>query len=269
MASTDISFLQINLHNSYRAQEDLEYRISEIKCPAIAFIQEPPMPKKKIQYPKNFENFLAPSKARVGLFIPKNLNFTQIASLTTINSSVALGKLNSKDIILASIYIPPKTKTTPTWLTSIIEYATDSKTGLLLAGDFNAHSPLWGEAQTKINKCGELIEDLIVTHNLNIHNIGHVPTFRNSRDFTSCVDLTLSYKLPFPIQEWKVHDHEMNYSDHNTITYKTTNLDLLIPSFRPWHQIDWEKFTSMLGQKTFSLPQIINHTGLDLSLIHI
>ena len=152
------------------------------------------MPKKKIHYPKNFENFLAPPKARVGLFIPKNLNFTQIASLTTINSSVALGKLNSKDIILASIYIPPKTKTTPTWLTSIIEYATDSKTGLLLAGDFNAHSPLWGEAQTKINKCGELIEDLIVTHNLNIHNIGHVPTFRNSRDFTSC----LLYTSPSP-----------------------------------------------------------------------
>ena len=55
----------------------------------------------------------------------------------------------------------------------------------------------------------------------------------------------------------------MNFTDHNTITFETTNLDLLIPSFRPWHTIDWEKFTSKLGQKSFSLPNILNQTALD------
>ena len=107
MATTDVSFFQINLHNSYRAQEELECKISEVKHPTIAFIQEPPMPKKKIKYPCNYENFPLPLKSRVGLFIPKNLNFTQISSLTTENSIVAVGKINSKNVLLASIYIYP------------------------------------------------------------------------------------------------------------------------------------------------------------------
>ena len=145
MATADVSFYQINLHNSYRAQEELECRISEVKNPTIAFIQEPPMPKKRIKYPSNYENFPVLPKTRVCLFIPKNLNFTQISSLTTENSIVAVGKINSKDVLLASIYIPPYTKSIPTWLSSITEYASSAKMGVLIAGDFNAHSPLWGD----------------------------------------------------------------------------------------------------------------------------
>ena len=125
--------------------------------------------------------------------------------------------------------------------------------GLLLAGDFKCHSPLWSTAQTKQDKGGELLETLIFSNGINLHNIGFTPTFRNSRNFTSCIDLTLSLNLPFTIQNWRVHDHIMNFSDHNTITFSTTNLDLLIPSFRPWHTMDWEKFTSILGKKNLFL----------------
>ena len=128
-------------------------------------------------------------------------------------------------MLLAILYIPPKTTKIPQWMISISNYTDNSKLGLLIVGDFNAHSPLWGEAQTKSNKCGELLEELIITKNLNLHNIGYVPTFRNSRDYTSCADLTLSYKFPFIIQDWRVHNHELNYSDHNTI------LSLLTPTY--------------------------------------
>ena len=190
-----ISFFQINLHNSYRAQEELECRISEKKNPSIAFIQEPPNPKKGTKYPQQYENFIPANNTRVNLFIPKNLHFTQIASLTSPNSMAALGKINNKEVLLVSLYIPPKLTNILNWLTDILKYADKNNLGMLLAGDFNAHSPLWGEAQTKTNKCGELIEDLIILHRLNIHNIGYVPTFRNSRDYTSCVDLTLSLSL--------------------------------------------------------------------------
>ena len=69
--------------------------------------------------------------------------------------------------------------------------------GLLLAGDFNCHSPLWSTAQTKQDKGGELLETLIFSNGINIHNIGSTPTFRNSRNFTN---------LPFTIQNWRVHD---------------------------------------------------------------
>ena len=108
MAPATISFFQINLHNSYRAQEELECRISEIQNPSIAFIQEPPLPNKKLKFPKEYEKFQPSSNTRVNLFIPPNLQFTQIASLTTSNSMAALGKVNNKDVLLVSLYIPPK-----------------------------------------------------------------------------------------------------------------------------------------------------------------
>ena len=258
-----LTFLQLNLHNSYKAQEELELRIAAIKNPSIAILQEPPTPKKQIKYPKNYEHLLTPKLSRATIFIPKILQFTQITSLTTEYSTVVAGKIYTKALLIASIYLPPKFTNIPSWLINIIDHATSNDMGLLLAGDFNCHSPLWSTAQTKQDKGGELLETLIFSNGINIHNIGSTPTFRNSRNFTSCIDLTLSLNLPFTIQNWRVHDHIMNFSDHNTITFSTTNLDLLIPSFRPWHTMDWKKFTSILGKKTFTLPNIINHTALD------
>ena len=219
-----LSFLQLNLHNSYKAQEELELRLAELDNPTIAILQEPPTPKQQIKYPKIYEHLSTPKLSRATIFIPKLLHFTQITSLTTEYSMVVAGKINTKDLLIASIYLPPKFTSIPIWLNNIIEHATSNNMGLLLAGDFNCHSPLWSQAQTKQDKGRELLETLIFSNGINLHNIGSTPTFRNSRDFTSCIDLTLSYNLPFTIQNWRVHDHIMNYSDHNTISYSTTNL---------------------------------------------
>ena len=48
MPHNKITFYQINLHTSYRAQQELECRLSECGNPAIALIQEPPLPKQAI-----------------------------------------------------------------------------------------------------------------------------------------------------------------------------------------------------------------------------
>ena len=56
----NLTFLQLNLHNSYKAQDELENRISEIPHPSICFIQEPPTPKKKVKVPKKLYKFLKP-----------------------------------------------------------------------------------------------------------------------------------------------------------------------------------------------------------------
>ena len=90
-----LTFLQLNLHNSYRAQEELELRLTEINNPSIAILQEPPTPKNQIKYPKNYEHLLTPKNSRTTIFIPKLLQFTQIASLTTEYSTVVAGKINT------------------------------------------------------------------------------------------------------------------------------------------------------------------------------
>ena len=76
-----LTFLQLNLHNSYKAQDELENRLGEIKNPTIAILQEPPTPKKLIRYPKHYEPLITSTSARATIFIPKILQFTQIASL--------------------------------------------------------------------------------------------------------------------------------------------------------------------------------------------
>ena len=90
MTTDKINFFQINLHNSYRAQEELESRMSECGNPSIAFIQEPPLPNHKIKYPHNYDNFASPVDSRACLFIPKVLKFTYLPSLSNETLMVCL-----------------------------------------------------------------------------------------------------------------------------------------------------------------------------------
>ena len=50
----------------------------------------------------------------------------------------------------------------PTWITDIISYSETKNLGLILAGDFNAHSNLWGNNSIETIKKGKQVEELIL-----------------------------------------------------------------------------------------------------------
>ena len=110
------------------------------------------------------------------------------------------GTINNNKILFASIYLQNTSDVLPTWLRDICLYAQQNNTQLILAGDFNYHSKLWASDDTKTDQNGELLEQLICEFGLNLHNTGFTPTFRNSRNFTSCIDLTLSMNLNLSIE---------------------------------------------------------------------
>ena len=256
---------QLNLHNSYLAHKELLNKISQEKN-YIAFIQELPLPKGKINFPSNSSKFQYCKTQRAALFIPSHLDFCQINSLTTPNSMAAWGKINGHSTLLVSLYNEPKSKTIPQVLKQAITYARTHNLPAIIAGDLNIHSQLWGSSPQKTNYLSTDMEELIIKNQIHVHNSTHSPTFRNSRNFTSYIDITLTFQFPqeLEISDWSCHDNVENFSDHNTITFNVKNeIPYKPPSIRHWNKAKWEKFTNHLSQAQYNTPEIITQKVLD------
>ena len=261
----DFFCYQLNLHNSYLAQKELLSKMSQYKNP-IAFLQELPTPKGKLIYPKCSTHLQHNKNQRATLYIPKHLDFCQINSLTTPLSMAACGKLNNQFILLVSLYIRPKAKTLPDILPKIISYAKQHKLPTIIAGDLNIHSQLWGSDQSKTNYLSQDMEEFIIQNNINVLNNTSAPTFRNSRDYTSHVDVTLTFQLDsqLEIKNWFCHDKVENFSDHNTITFNINNVIPAPPVYkRHWNKAKWETFTKALSLYEYYTPDTITQKALD------
>ena len=205
------------MHNASQAHTELTTQLADNKFPTIALIQEPNLHKGHIQYPQGCTKFEHNTSPRTAIYINKTLNFSLLPSLTHQYATTIAGNINNQKVVISSIYLHHKQTPTPGWLTDIIQYSKQNKYGLIIGTDCNAHSNLWGPEPKHKDPRGEKLEEFILTHNLKLENLGTTPTFRNSRNFTSNIDITLSYNLQTPISNWQVHDNTNNYSDHNTI----------------------------------------------------
>ena len=86
---------------------------------------------------------------------------------------------------------------------------------MILRIDSNCHSQLFGPTK---NKRGEALELFIAKYNLQVENTCHTPTYE-SRGAKTCIDVTLTARLPVSVKDWAVCREE-NGSDHNTINFK-------------------------------------------------
>ncbi|KAJ3640617.1 hypothetical protein Zmor_027169 [Zophobas morio] len=88
---------------------------------------------------------------------------------------------------------------------------------VVVAGDFNAKSPLWGSPIVNDPR-GRLVEDWMAERCMVCHNCGNAPTFRRG-DQKSHIDLTLSTEgVARRMKEWRVLEQE-NLSDHQDIVW--------------------------------------------------
>lgn len=87
---------------------------------------------------------------------------------------------------------------------------------VIIAGDFNAKSPMWGEWRRDWR--GMLVEDLIARLDLAVVNVGDSPTFTRGVA-RSIIDLTLaSQHVARRISGWQVLEEE-SLSDHSYIRF--------------------------------------------------
>ena len=81
---------------------------------------------------------------------------------------------------------------------------------LLLGCDANSHHELWGSMAT--NRKSEDLVDYLITTDLDILNIGKIPTFQNSVR-KEVIDITLStVSIRDKVKKWRASD-ETSLSD--------------------------------------------------------
>ena len=104
---------------------------------------------------------------------------------------------------------------------------------ILVGTDSNSHSTVWNYPRT--DRRSELVEDFLITNNLQCVNVGNRPTFRSGAGCTSIIDITFAnYNLATSIYDWKV-DSDLHISDHYRILFSINNSS----TFRINDASDW------------------------------
>jgi len=118
------------------------------------------------------------------------------------------------------IYLPPTAK----YNVAVIDnFITHLPSTVLLLGDFNAHSHLWGCQKTTIR--GKHFEDFLLTHNLSVLNDGSPTYLHPATGSLSVIDLIITDPSLFLDFSWSVDsdDSDQYGSDHFPIVIRTTH----------------------------------------------
>jgi endonuclease/exonuclease/phosphatase (EEP) superfamily protein YafD len=93
---------------------------------------------------------------------------------------------------------------------------TDPSTDIIIGGDFNAKSSVWGSART--DKRGQLLSEMMSSFSLITMNFGYTPTYQRANS-KSIIDITFErVSQSVQIVDWKVLDTFLA-SDHKHITF--------------------------------------------------
>ena len=138
-------------------------------------------------------------------------------------------------------------------LLNLLRMADSRQVPVLLLMDANAHSTLWGCADT--NRRGETLEEVIFLQNLAVLNDGSTPTFVNhlTREGTRPDVSLCSPQLEACITSWRV-DETTPGSDHNLILL---DIRLAIPPEswrRNYRKGNWKLFQTCMETNTPPTP---------------
>ncbi len=168
---------------------------------------------------KGFQFFHSPtpnSSGDVALLIHKNHYCSKI-NLNVRNFqavAVRVSDLAGRTISVCSVYLPPNNNISDA---DFDNFVLQLPKPFIILGDFNAHSPLWGDARQ--DHRGLAIEKSITNNNLILLNSGTKTFLSSSYQTFSAIDLSLASPSLFFTFEWQVHD-DLCGSDHFPILLK-------------------------------------------------
>lgn len=213
-----IRMAQINLQRSRTVTNDyMEYMIrKEID---ITFIQEPYVFQNRITNLNKEWNAIynTQDKQILSIIIGRNnISMISLQQYCTTNIVVAIIKIGNREIMLISIYAPPK-KDIKDSIRIIEDIIGDDKgKEIIIAGDFNSKSMLWHSKN--IDERGQRIEEMINRHDFHVLNQeGFLYTY-DSVHGQENIDVVMSTnKVRQEIENWKVLE---SISDHNILTWE-------------------------------------------------
>lgn len=152
--------------------------------------------------------------------------------------------------VYSCYFSPSKRLTIDVYKSFLIHLADSIRQGpdeVIVAGDFNAHSPIWGSPYT-CNK-GEALTDMINSLNMVVMNQGNAPTYEKGGR-ASHIDVTFaSSSISRWIQDWKVLDINIE-SDHNPIFFAVhdrVQLPRPDPKGWSWRRMDNSKLAAFIS----------------------
>ncbi len=229
-------------------------------------VQEPPLRNEKvIGFGKAHNLFYDQSscRPRAAIYASKDLNMWLVPEYTTGDMATCLWKTEKEDILITSVYMDiTNAAVWPPQLEKLLHHCARKKKELVICADTNAHSSLWQCNDT--NKRGEMLEELIFAHNINVNNIGdHFTFFRG--EARTIIDVTLSTTNVWErIKNWRVTT-DVQGSDHLLIQFLITISNVTVRKSRNFNQGDWDLFQKTMEERTPYVPQLwtIQHLELE------
>jgi len=175
----------------------------------------------------------------VALLVSQNYPYNRL-DLCTELQAVAVQVHIKKLITICSLYLPPNTSIDQRQLDLLLEQLPEP---YIILGDFNGHSPLWGNSDT--NPRGLQIEKLLQDHSIYLLNNRENTYFHEPSGTFHALDLALCSPSTFTSLNFTVENNLYN-SDHFPLIV-TLSDQYSCSTERPrtykLHQADWEKFT--------------------------
>ena len=175
------------------------------------------------------------------LLINQRVVHTELTLNSTLHAVAATVTLN-KTFTICSIYLTPGESITKLNLENLIDQLPRP---FLLLGDFNAHSPVWGDSRR--DGRGKLIESFLQDNDLILLN-SKSPTFVHSAyNSTSAIDLTVASPTIALDFQWSVHD-DLCGSDHFPIFLTTHAEDNATHPRYNFKKANWNLFGDLCSR---------------------
>ena len=238
--------MQINLHKSKVPSVQLNNRLEE-----IVFITEPCTFQGIVQG-INTKNALVlagkhPHRVRAALRLHQDLFPWLVEEFTDEDMCTAAVNIEGKLVYVCSLYLDINYEARKPLTLKLIDWCESKKIPLVIGADCNAHSVLWGCNES--NPRGEALEDLFLTKNLTVMNVGHNSTF-SRLGAESIIDITVMNGVSLEklnLTDWEVLT-ESSLSDHRYVKYCLGQYTPKEKMYRNLHRADWDIFQLHLNQ---------------------
>ena len=249
------SILQWNIRGLQANKEELDRLLSHLH-PSVICLQETFLKENKSLTFKGFSGYHCSALEVNGvahggsaILISSTTPHRQL-KLQTCLQAVALRVTckKSKTITVCSVYLPPSMNLS---INDLHDLLSELPAPVLLCGDFNAHSTLWG--CTKLDRRGKMVEDFITKNNLCILNDASPTYIHPATGSTSAIDLSICSPDIFLDMQWKTVD-DLCGSDHYPIiiSYGEEETSSAIPSWK-LGKADWLTFSDEARQQLGSV----------------
>lgn len=211
-----VSFLQLNCQRSLAVHDDLRARLAALDSPPdVILVQEPYFYSDLPLTICGYAAYSSPPPVSVVTYVRTPCTVLHLAHLSTRSCLVIHASFERFSLHIGNVYTSPDSDL-PVFLDHLQRVCL-LLPRLLLAGDFNAKSPLWHSRIT--DPRGRLVLDFLAACSLHSCNApAPITTYLNPRGEGDNIDLTLcSMPISACLKSWTVA--EWSLSDHRAISF--------------------------------------------------